>query len=72
MLKKISLYIGLILIAINFGNGNLFKLYSFIRQKIILNTIIQEKINICDPLQEKIENYIYTFRNINYRDIFYK
>ena len=63
MIKKLSLYIGLVLISINLGNGNLFSLYLYARQRININTINQEKLKICDILQYKIEDYIYNFRN---------
>ena len=63
MFKKILLYICLISIAINLVNTNLIKLYSYIIQRISLITINQEKTNICDPLQQKIENYVSRFRN---------
>ncbi len=63
MLKKISLYFGLILLASNLVNGNLLKLYLFLKQKILINSINPEIENICYPLQEKIETYIYDFRD---------
>ena len=61
MIKKLSLFIGLISIAINIGNGNILSLYTFIRQRLSINYISQEKLRICDQLQNKIENYIYNF-----------
>ena len=63
MIKRISLYIGLAFVSINIGNGNLTSLYSYVRQRININTIVPEKIQICVPLQNNIEDYIYNFRN---------
>jgi len=57
MNKKFWLYIGLILLSINIVNGNLFSLYSYIRQKLNINTISPEKFNICKSLQNKLEDY---------------
>ena len=59
MKKKLALYIGLAFISINIGNGNLLSLYSYVRQRININSIIPEKIKICYPLQNNIEDYIY-------------
>ncbi len=61
MSKKHYLYIGIILLSINILNSNLFKLYSYLRQRININTIGLEKFNICQPLQNKIEDYTYNF-----------
>ena len=63
MIKKLYIYIGLILISANIFNGNIFSLYLYIRQRININTISAEKINICDRLQNKILKYIYNFNN---------
>ena len=63
MFKKFTLYTFLIIFSINLGNANLFKLFSFIRQRISIYTLKEEKINICYPLQNKIENYVLNFRN---------
>ena len=63
MNKKVSLYIGFILLSINIVNGNLFSLYSFIRQKRNINTISPEKLNICRSLQNKLEDYTYNFHS---------
>ena len=61
MFKKVYLYIGLILIAVNIVNGNLFSLFSYIRQRDNINKISPEKFNICKPLQIKLEDYTYNF-----------
>ncbi len=61
MIKKLYLYIGLILLSINIFNGNFSKLYSYIRQRVNINTITPEKFNICLPLQNKLEDYISSF-----------
>ena len=61
MNKKFCFYIGLILFSINIVNGNLFSLYSYIRQKRNINTISPEKFNICKSLQNKLEDYTYNF-----------
>tara|TARA_B100000579_G_scaffold158154_1_gene128652 strand:- start:11292 stop:12530 length:1239 start_codon:yes stop_codon:yes gene_type:complete len=63
MKKKNFLYLGLILFAINIGNGNFSKLYSFLRQRIIISSTHQEKVNLCYPLQKKIENNISEYRS---------
>ena len=63
MSKKYYLYIGIILLSINILNSNLFKLYSYLRQRISINTIGLEKFNICQPLQNKIEDYTYNFNS---------
>ena len=63
MLKKIFFYIGLAFLVINTANGNIFLIYSYIRQRININTITPEKLNICDSLQNKIEDYIYNFNS---------
>tara|TARA_Y100001968_G_scaffold106816_1_gene96556 strand:- start:911 stop:2149 length:1239 start_codon:yes stop_codon:yes gene_type:complete len=66
MIKKLAIFIGLISLSINIGNGNISLLYSFIRQRFNVKTISQEKLNICDQLQNRIEDYIYNFnRNIS-------
>ncbi len=61
MIKKVYLYIGLTLLSINIFNGNLSKLYSYIRQRVNINTISPEKLDICFPLQNKLEDYTYNF-----------
>ena len=63
MIKKLCLFIGFIFLAINTGNGKIFSLYSFIIQRININSITQEKLKICSQLQNKIENYIYNFNS---------
>ncbi|MAJ25015.1 MAG: D-alanyl-D-alanine carboxypeptidase, partial [Prochlorococcus sp. MED630] len=63
MKKKLSLYIGLIIISINTANGNLFSIYSYVRQRININTIIPEERKICYGLQKKIEDYIDNFNS---------
>ena len=63
MIKKISFYIGLVILSINIFNGNIFLFYAYIKQRIYINTISQEKIKICNALQKQIEDYIYTFRS---------
>ena len=63
MLKKFFFYIGLAFLVINTGNRNIFLMYSYIRQRININTITPEKLNICDSLQNKIEDYIYNFNS---------
>ena len=63
MLKKFFFYIGLAFLVINTGNRNIFLMYSYIRQRININTITPEKFNICDSLQNKIEDYIYNFNS---------
>ena len=61
MIKKVYLYIGLTLFSINLVNGNLFSLYSYIRQRVDISTISPERFNICDTLQNKLEDYTYNF-----------
>ena len=56
MIKKLSLYIGFSFLSINIINGNLSSLYSYLKQRININTIVSEKIKICDPLQNNIED----------------
>ena len=63
MIKKFYLYIGFIFLSINLVNGNVSKLYSYIRQRVNINTISPEKFNICVPLQKKLENYIFNFKS---------
>ena len=63
MIKKFSLYIGLAFFSLNIINGNLYSLYSYLRQRIDINTIVSEKTKICEPLQKNIEDYISNFRN---------
>tara|TARA_Y100001968_G_scaffold267989_1_gene258162 strand:+ start:1734 stop:2969 length:1236 start_codon:yes stop_codon:yes gene_type:complete len=63
MYRKLFIYIGLIIFAINIGNSNISNLFSFIKQKVLIHTITKETTNICKPLQQKIEDYIYDFRN---------
>ena len=63
MKKKLSLYIGLIIISINTANGNLFSIYSYVRQRININSITPEETNICYALQKKIEDYIENFNS---------
>ena len=63
MSKKHYLYIGIILLSINILNSNLFKFYSYLRQRININTIGLEKFKICQPLQNKIEDYTYNFNS---------
>ena len=63
MTKKLSLYIGLFFLSINIVNGNIFSLYLYIRQRININNISPEKLNICQPLQNKIEDYISNFNS---------
>ncbi len=63
MIKKLYLYIGLVLLSINIANGNLLLLYSYIKQRVNINTITPEKLNICYPLQNRLENYIYNFNS---------
>ena len=61
MIKKSYLYIGLILLLVNIVNGNLFSLFSYIRQRDNINNISPEKFNICEPLQNELEDYTYNF-----------
>tara|TARA_Y100001968_G_scaffold312253_1_gene335216 strand:- start:486 stop:1721 length:1236 start_codon:yes stop_codon:yes gene_type:complete len=63
MLKKLSFFIGLVLLSINLGNGKIFSFFSYIKQRIYINNISPEKMNICDSLQSKIENYVYNFNS---------
>ena len=63
MIKKLSLYFGLFFLSINIFNGNIFSLFLYIRQRININNISLEKLNICQPLQNKIEDYIYNFNS---------
>ena len=63
MIKKVYLYIGLVFLSINIGNGNIISLYSYIKQRLNINTITPEKLNICYPLQNRLENYIYNFNS---------
>ena len=63
MIKKLYLYIGLILLSVNIVNGNLFSLFSYIRQRDNINKISPEKFNICKPLQNKLEDYTYNFND---------
>ena len=65
MIKKLYLYIGLILLSVNLFNGNLFSLFSYIRQRDNINKISPEKFNICKPLQNKLEDYTNNFRSNN-------
>ncbi len=62
MNKKLYIFIGLIL-SINIVNGNIISLYSYIRQRLNINTISPEKFNICEPLQNKLEDYTYNFNS---------
>ena len=61
MIKKFYIYIGLIIISVNLVNGNLFSLFSYIRQRDNINRISPEKFNICESLQNKLEDYTYNF-----------
>jgi len=61
MIKKIYIYIGLIIISVNIVNGSLFSLFSYIRQRNNINRISPEKFNICESLQNKLEDYTYNF-----------
>ena len=61
MIKKLYLYIGLILLSVNIVNGNLFSLLSYLRQRVNINKISPEKFNICNSLQNKLEDYTYNF-----------
>ena len=61
MIKKIYIYIGLIIISVNIVNGSLFSLFSYIRQRDNINRISPEKFNICESLQNKLEDYTYNF-----------
>ena len=63
MKKKLYLYIGLLIISINTANGNLFSIYSYVRQRININSITPEETNICYALQKKIEDYIDNFNS---------
>ena len=63
MIKKVYLYIGFVLLSINISNGNILSLYSYVKQRVNINTISPEKINICYPLQNNLENYIYNFNS---------
>ncbi len=63
MNKKFYLYTGLVLLSVSILNGNLFSLYSYIRQRLNINSITPEKFNICKPLQNKIEDYTYDFNS---------
>ena len=61
MIKKIYIYIGLIIISVNIVNGSIFSLFSYIRQRDNINRISPEKFNICESLQNKLEDYTYNF-----------
>jgi len=63
MVKKIYLYLGLILLSVNIFDGNLFRLYLYIIQRVNINTITPEKFNICKSLQNKLEDYTYNFNS---------
>ena len=63
MFKKLFLYISFAFLSINIANGNFFLLFSYIRQRVNINTISPEEFNICLTLQNKIEDYIYNFNN---------
>ena len=63
MIKKLSLCIGLLFLSINLANGKIFSVVSYIKQRININNISPERMNICDSLQNKIENYVYNFKN---------
>ena len=63
MIKKLSLFIGLVFLSINIGNGNFLLIYSYIRQRININTLRPEKFNICASLQNDIEDYISDFKS---------
>ena len=51
------------LLSTNILNSNFFKLYSYLRQRININTIGLEKFNICQPLQDELEEYTYNFKS---------
>jgi len=53
----------LILLSINIVNGNLFSIFSYIKQRGNINTISPEKFNICEPLQNELEDYTYNFNS---------
>ena len=61
MIKKVYLFVGLVCLSINIANGNILTLYSYIKQRVKINTITPEKLNICYPLQKNLENYISNF-----------
>ncbi len=63
MNKKVYLYVSLILLSINIVNGNLFLLYSYLRQRLDINSITPEEFNICEPLQNELEDYTYNFNS---------
>ncbi len=63
MIKKVSLYLGLVFISVNIFNGNIFSLYAYIIQRLNIITISPENVNICLPLQNIIEDYINDFKN---------
>ncbi|WP_269616963.1 D-alanyl-D-alanine carboxypeptidase [Prochlorococcus marinus] len=63
MIKKIYIYIGLILLLVNIVNSNLFSLFSYIRQRDNIKKISPEKFNICKSLQNKLEDYTYNFNS---------
>jgi len=63
MVKKVYLYIGFLFLSINIYNGNLYSLFSYIKQRQNINTISQERLNICNRLQNNILNYIYNFNS---------
>ena len=63
MIRKVPLYIGLVFFSINIANGNIFSLYSYIKQRIRINTVSPEKIKICKTLHNKLIDYIYNFND---------
>ena len=66
MIKKLSIYLGLLFLSIILFNGTLISFYSYFKQRKNINSLSPEKINICPRLQSKIENYTNNFnKNIS-------
>ena len=63
MIKKLYIYICLILLSVNIFNGNLYSLLTYIKQRDKIKKIIPEKYKICDSLQNKLEDYTYNFNS---------
>ncbi len=63
MIKKFCLYGSLIFLSANIINGNIISILSYIRQRVYINSVSPEKINICEPLQNRLLDYTYNFNS---------
>ena len=61
-MKKIIIFPFLIIFSVSLGNNNLFKIYLYLKEYVLIQSIKQEKLNICQPLQQKIETIISNYR----------